>query len=129
MTQTTKLTCACGRVHIGVSRTPIVSVECCCNSCREAGSRLQTLPDSPPVLDTNGATRFVLYRKDRVHFLKGTDLLMEFRLTPEAKTRRVVATCCNTRFPRVEGWSLAQSLWWPLARRNAAPARNADDDG
>jgi hypothetical protein len=115
MTQTTKLTCACGHVHIGVSRAPIVSVECCCNSCREAGSRLQRLPDAPPILDTKGATRFVLYRKDRVHFHKGTDLLKEFRLAPEAKTLRVVATCCNTLvFLEFKGghWlSLYGGLW------------------
>jgi len=57
---------------------------------------MQTLPAAPPFLEANGATRFVLYRKDRVRSLKGADILKEFRLTPEAKTRRVVATCCNT---------------------------------
>jgi hypothetical protein len=96
MTQTTQLHCACGQVHLEVVRAPIVSTECCCNSCRAAGARLQTLPAAPPILGPHGETRFVLYRKDRVRFLKGVEHLKELRLTPEAKTRRAVATCCNT---------------------------------
>ncbi len=115
MAETTQVGCMCAHVQLEVERTPIVSAECYCNSCREAGARLQTLPDAPPILDTKGATRFVLYRKDRVHFLKGTDLLEEFRLTPDAKTRRVVATCCNTPvFLEFKGghWlSLYGGLW------------------
>lgn len=115
MTETTQVGCLCGHVQLEVERAPIVSAECCCNSCREAGARLQTLPDAPPILDTKGATRFVLYRKDRVHFLKGDDLLKEFRLTPGAKTRRVIATCCNTPvFLEFKGghWlSLYGSIW------------------
>ncbi|CAN5831906.1 DUF6151 family protein [soil metagenome] len=76
---------------------------------------MQTLLDAPPTLDSKGATRFVLYRKDRVQFLKGVDLLKEFKLTPDAKTRRVVATCCNTPvFLEFKGghWlSLYGGLW------------------
>jgi len=96
MKNSTKLSCACGQVHLEVQGPPIVNAECCCNSCRAAGARLQALPSAPPVVDANGATRFVLYRKDRVDFTKGAALLKEFRLSPESKTRRVVATCCNT---------------------------------
>lgn len=96
MTQTTLLTCACGQVHLEVEKAPIVSAECHCNSCREAGAKLQSLPAASPFLETNGGTRFILYRKDRVRFTKGAELLKEFRLTPGSKTRRVVATCCST---------------------------------
>ena len=57
----------------------------------------RALPAARPILgEKNGGTRFVLYRKDRVRFIQGIDRLKEFRSTPEAKTRRVVATCCNT---------------------------------
>ena len=92
MTQPPQLGCACGKVLLQVRGVPIISAECCCNSCRAAGARLQTLPGARPVLSSLGATRFVLYRKDRVHFQQGTEHLNELRLTPEAKTRRVVAT-------------------------------------
>jgi hypothetical protein len=115
MNETTQLACACGQVHLEVERAPIVSSECYCNSCREAGARLQNLPGARPLLDVNGGTRFVLYRKDRVRFLKGTELLKEFLLTPESKTRRVVATCCNTpvflEFQNGHWLSLYGCLW------------------
>lgn len=115
MTQKTLLTCACGQVHLEVEKAPIVSAECHCNSCRAAGAKLQALPGASPFLEPNGGTRFVLYRKDRVHFPKGADLLKEFRLTPESKTRRVVATCCNTPvfldFQNGHWLSLYACLW------------------
>jgi hypothetical protein len=115
MTQPTQLACACGRLALEVERAPIVSVECHCNSCRAAGARLRTLAAAPQVLEANGGTRFVLYRKDRVRFLRGTELLKELRLTPGAKTRRVVATCCNTpvflEFQNGHWLSLYGCLW------------------
>lgn len=96
MTESTRLGCACGQVQLKVERAPTVVAECHCASCRAAGARLEARPASPPFRETNGGTRFVLYRKDRVHFVGGAERLGELRLTPAAKTRRVVATCCNT---------------------------------
>lgn len=115
MTRTTELACACGQVHLGLEKTPIISAECHCNSCRAAGTKLQALPEAPPVLEANGGTRFVLYRKDRVRILRGAELLKELRLTPGSKTRRVVATCCNTpvflEFQNGHWLSLYGCLW------------------
>ena len=116
MTQTTRLSCACGQVRIEVEGSPIVSTECCCNSCREAASRMQALPGAAPVLQPTGATPFVLYRKDRVRFAAGMDLLREFRLTPASKTRRVIASCCNTPvFLEFQGghWLSLYAVLWP----------------
>ena len=96
MTKPTQLQCACGRVRLDVDGSPIVSVECCCNSCRAAAAMLQKASGTPSLADSKGATRFVLYRKDRIRFVQGVDQLKELRLTPEAKTRRVLATCCMT---------------------------------
>ena len=90
------LTCTCGTVALELRGSPIVSVECLCADCQKAGTFLQSQPDAPLVLDANGATRFVLYRKDRVRCLAGQDRLREHRLTAGSKTRRVVALCCNT---------------------------------
>jgi hypothetical protein len=115
MTPTSELHCACGQVRLEVERAPIVSVACYCDSCRAAGARLESLPAARPILGENGGTRFVLYRKDRVRFVAGTDRLKEFRLTPKAKTRRVVATCCNTpvflEFQNGHWLSLYGRLW------------------
>lgn len=131
MTQTTRLGCACGQVHLEVEGAPIVSTECCCNSCRAAGARIQTLPSAPRILGPIGATRFVLYRKDRVRFLAGTDHFKEFRLTPEAKTRRVVATCCNTPvFLEFQGghWLSLYGCLWPAGTLPPLQLRTMTED-
>jgi hypothetical protein len=115
MSERTQLSCACGRVRLEVERAPIVSAECHCTSCRTAGAQLQARPDARPVLEANGGTHFVLYRKDRIHFLQGTELLKEHRLSPHAKTRRVLASCCNSpvflEFERGHWLSMYAGLW------------------
>jgi hypothetical protein len=122
MTQANGLQCNCGRVRLAVERTPIVSTQCHCNSCRAAGARLRALPAAPAFVEANGGTRFVLYRKDRVRFAQGSETLREFRLTPGARTRRVVASCCNTpvflEFQNGHWLSLYGCLW----RGQAPPA-------
>jgi hypothetical protein len=94
--QTTRLTCTCEQVALNVQGSPIISAKCLCADCQNAGAFLQSLPGAPAVLDQRGATRFVLYRKDRVVCEKGQDRLREHRLSKESPTRRVVAVCCNT---------------------------------
>jgi hypothetical protein len=63
----------------------------------------------------NGATHLVLYRKDRIRFTKGAELLREYRLTPASATRRIVAICCNTPigldFTKGHWLSLYGCLW------------------
>lgn len=131
MMETTQIGCKCGHVGLEVERQPIVSCECCCNSCQTAGERLQALPDAPSILDKHGATRFVLYRKDRVRFLKGEDLLKEFRLSSTATTRRVVATCCNTPvFLEFKGghWLSLYADLWPAGTLPSLQLRTMTDD-
>jgi hypothetical protein len=88
--------CRCGDVMLETSGRPIIACACYCTSCRTAGERLQSRAGAPAILEPDGGTEFVLFRKDRVRFLGGTERLREFRLTPTAKTRRVIAACCNT---------------------------------
>ncbi len=111
----TMIGCTCGKVQLEVGLTPMMSVECCCDSCREAGARLGKLPGARPVVHANGTTPFVFHRKDHVRIVRGADHLKEFRLTPQAGTRRVVASCCNTPvFLEFKGghWlSLYAGLW------------------
>jgi hypothetical protein len=91
-----ELTCGCGSVRLALEQAPIIVAECHCSSCRTAAQRLEALPVRPSILEDNGGTQFVLYRKDRVQFLSGTEHLAAFRLKPDSPTRRVIATCCNT---------------------------------
>jgi hypothetical protein len=88
--------CLCGQVEIEAWGKPIASVICHCEDCRAAGMALGALPDAPALLDTAGGTANVLYRKDRVTPTKGWHLLEAHKLTPESRTNRMVAKCCNT---------------------------------
>lgn len=109
------LSCACGQFHVELVGAPFITAECHCNSCREGGKRLESLPLSRSVTAENGGTPYVLYRKDRVRFPDGTALLRGYRLSEKAPTRRVVTTCCKTPvFVEFNGghWlSLYASLW------------------
>jgi len=111
----TSLACLCGQVELEVQGRPILSAECLCKDCQEAGAQLQSLPDAPAILDDKAATRFVLYRKDRVRCLSGQEHVREHRLSENSKTRRVVAVCCNTPmfldFTQGHWLSLYGGLW------------------
>ena len=89
-------TCQCGKVKFEAVGTPIMTVACFCASCQEAGRRLEQLASAPPVLDPDGGTGVIAFRKDRVQCVMGLEYLEEHRLKPESPTRRVVATCCNS---------------------------------
>ncbi|WP_421950707.1 GFA family protein [Pelagibacterium sp.] len=111
----TEIGCDCGQVSLTLRQDPFFSTECHCTSCRTAGEALAALPLARPMLAANGGTPFVMYRKDRVVFDKGLDLLAAYRLKPESPTRRVLASCCNTpiflEFQNGHWISFYTSLW------------------
>ena len=88
--------CRCGKVELEIVGAPILRSICYCTSCQEAGRRFQAVPGAGFVLAEDGGTDYVLYRKDRVRWVRGGELLEERRLKPESPTRRMVARCCNT---------------------------------
>ncbi len=87
--------CHCGAFTLRTEGAPIVVTACYCKSCQAAAPGLPA-SDAPPLLEADGGTRCALYRKDRVHWTHEPSALREHRLTPTSKTRRVVATCCDT---------------------------------
>lgn len=91
-----KARCACGRVEYETSGAPITSAVCYCASCQAAGRGVEQLPGAPEVLESDGGTAIILFRKDRVRCVRGREHLSEFRLKPDSPTRRLVATCCNS---------------------------------
>jgi hypothetical protein len=116
MTAPISLACRCGKVRMDVEGPPIIGAECHCNSCREAGRRLEALPVVPSMVEPGGGTRFVLYRKDRLRIIDGAKLLRPFRLSPGSGTRRVVAGCCATPvFLEFKGghWLSFYANLWP----------------
>jgi len=89
-------TCLCGKMKFEAVGSPILTGTCYCTSCQQAGHQLEQLAGAPPLLDPDGGTSMILYRKDRVRCVTGQQCLEEHRLKPESATRRVVATCCNS---------------------------------
>ena len=89
-------TCRCGAVVLEVAGPPIMHAICYCTSCQEAGRRIEQLADAPAILDADGGTDFVLYRKDRVRCVQGGERLQPYRLKPQSPTRRMVTDCCNS---------------------------------
>lgn len=101
--------CACGNVELELTGAPVISLVCHCDDC-QAGSRLiEALPGAPAILDAGAGTPYLLYRNDRVHCTKGTELLEGYRSKSDSTTSRMVASCCNSamlaRLPSVLHWT------------------------
>jgi hypothetical protein len=88
--------CSCGRVEFEAKGKPILTSACYCDDCQRASRQLESLPGAPRLLGEDGGTSYVLYRRDKVAFLKGKELLQDHRLEGELFTKRVVASCCNS---------------------------------
>jgi len=88
--------CRCGQVELEIVGPSILRALCYCASCQEAGRRHRETAGADSFLAEDGGTDYVLYRKDRVRCVRGSDLLEERRLKPDSPTRRVYARCCNT---------------------------------
>lgn len=100
--------CSCGSVEIEALGTPITSAVCYCDSCQEGTRQIEALANAVPVAGPDGGTAYVLYRKDRISYVKGASLLKEYKLDAMPATSRVVATCCNSamvmRFDDARHW-------------------------
>ena len=131
MSEISEVGCACGQVRLALKGAPILVSECLCDSCRAAADRLATLPGARSVLTSYGATPCAEYRKDRVRILSGAERLSEFRLSADAGSRRVVATCCNTPiFLEMKGahWLSVYLHLWPDEARPKARIRTMAGD-
>jgi hypothetical protein len=88
--------CTCGAFRLRAAGDPIVSTACYCSDCQAAGHDLEALSGAPKLVDDDGGTPMVLFRKDRVAAVDTEALLREYRLNADTPTRRLVAACCNT---------------------------------
>jgi hypothetical protein len=75
---------------------PIGVIVCYCDDCQQGSRQLELLPNAKPILDADGGSPYVLYRKDRFECTKGRELLQDTRLKVNSPTRRVIARCCNS---------------------------------
>jgi hypothetical protein len=88
--------CACGSVELEASGIPITSVVCYCDDCQKGSRHIESLPNAAPVLDSDGGTAYIVYRKDRIRCSRGATLLKSHKIRAESVTNRVFATCCNS---------------------------------
>ena len=88
--------CACGKVRLEAIGPSIITVVCHCSSCRAAGLAFDARSPVDPIVDVAGGTPVVLWRKDRVRCVLGSERLIAHRLDPQAQSRRMVASCCQT---------------------------------
>lgn len=120
MSESQMVACRCGRTRLELIGTPIMVDECLCNSCRTAAQRLALLLGAENILTQHLATPCAEFRKDRVRILSGQAQFGDFRLQPDAGTRRVIATCCHTPiFMEMKGahWLSVYLHLWPQASR------------
>jgi hypothetical protein len=90
------LSCSCGKVKCQATGAPIATIACGCDDCQAGSRQIEALPHAPTIRDADGATEYVLYRKDRLECINGRDLLQDLRLREKSPTKRVVASCCNS---------------------------------
>src|ERR1700744_3888952 len=87
--------CSCGNVELEVTGEPILCASCHCADCHEGSLKIEALPNAGPVLDSYGGTQHLVYRKDRMRYLKGTQFLTSLRVD-EGSLSRVYTTCCSS---------------------------------
>ena len=100
--------CSCGSVEIEALGTPITSVVCYCDTCQEGSRQIEALTNAEPILGPDGGTAYILYRKDRIQYSKGAELLKGYTIEEKSTTSRVVASCCNSAMVM----RLADAMHW-----------------
>jgi|GEM_PF-102854 len=90
------ITCACGAVSIEAVGAPLMCVICNCESCRTAGRELDSRSPVAPIVDASGGTAVVLWRKDQLKCVRGSDKWAAHRLSPGSPSRRMFTSCCGT---------------------------------
>lgn len=88
--------CSCGSVEIHAHGAPMTSVVCYCDTCQAGSRQIEAATTSGPIIGTDGGTDYVLFRKDRVEYAKGAELLKGYQVDEKSATSRVIATCCGS---------------------------------
>lgn len=88
------VSCRCGNAKLELDGKPIMHVACYCDDCQLAGRQIEQLNNAETVLDANGGTAFVLFRRDKVLLAHDAALFKSYKLNAASPTSRIVATCC-----------------------------------
>lgn len=93
---TLKAQCRCGAIEISAWGKPIAVNTCYCNDCQAAARKLAAAPQAGSVMNADGGTEFMLFRRDRIACTRGAQQLEALRLNDNTRTRRMLSTCCST---------------------------------
>lgn len=102
-----KAKCRCGRVELEAQGPPIVHIACYCDDCQRAAEIIDALDGGSSGCGNDGGTENVLFRRDRVRFVRGAELIASYRVRDDSPTTRLVASCCNTAMTQ------RHDNWWP----------------
>jgi hypothetical protein len=108
--QTFHAHCSCGRVEFEGTGEPLATLACYCDDCQSAAKQIDALsPAGHSGLRADGGSVSVCFRKDRVHCVRGSELLVPHKLRPRSPTTRLLASCCNSNM------STQFDNWFPMA--------------
>jgi hypothetical protein len=88
--------CACGKVELAATGSPIASAVCYCDDCQAGARQIEALPNAGRIRESDDGVAYLAYRKDRVRIRSGAEMLQSYKIRPDSATSRMVATCCNT---------------------------------
>jgi hypothetical protein len=91
-----RVRCACGAVEVEAEGRPIAGVVCYCDDCQTAAQQIEAMRNAASFRERDGGTPLIVYRKDRVRYLRGRDRLRRIKLSEGSATNRWVASCCNS---------------------------------
>jgi len=107
--QTFQAHCSCGRVVLEGIGAPLATLSCYCDDCQAAGKHIEAMPGGHSGVLADGGTISVLFRKDRMSPARGSELLVEHRLHPSSRAKRLIASCCNSNM------ATTFDNWLPMA--------------
>jgi hypothetical protein len=107
MPTTYRARCRCGRVALEAEGPPIAYISCYCDDCQAAAELIDALDGGTSGREADGGTPNVMFRRDRVRFVQGEDLLATYRVRESSPTARLVASCCHTAITQ------RHENWWP----------------
>ncbi|MEC7760516.1 MAG: hypothetical protein VX874_01230 [Pseudomonadota bacterium] len=89
------ISCRCGTVRLQAAGLPSGATICHCAECQTAAMIFEHRFNAF-VADAEGGTFHILWRKDRLTCVAGSEHLAAHRLASNTPTDRVIATCCGT---------------------------------
>lgn len=88
--------CECGQVQFETTNEPILVGVCYCDDCQAGSKMIEALPNAPHVLDEDDGSSYLTYRDDHFKCISGEELLLSYEVKEKSKTKRYVASCCNS---------------------------------